>query len=157
MNLNLMTLNARGLNDPGKIDKLRLYMGSTKPTIDVLLVQEHKLRGQKAAELGRLIDRNAIFFYNEAEPGYGELDGIEGASKGGTAILINQRWSFQILASGSLFWGRALWVIFKDHPRGYLGVLNVYAPNDQSERRSFWQTLQEAIPRDVRWILGGGF
>lgn len=60
MKIKLITQNIRGLNDPLAIDNLRNYI--QKNPIDMLFLQEHKLRGTNAANLGRQIWKRATTF-----------------------------------------------------------------------------------------------
>jgi hypothetical protein len=53
MQLTLRSMNVKGLNDHSKIKRLQSYFQFADPKIDCLLIQEHKLIGDKAAELGR--------------------------------------------------------------------------------------------------------
>ena len=103
MQLALYSLNVRGLNDPVKVDRLRGYIRFVKPSPDFFLVQEHKLTGTKAAELGRNLNYQATYFYTEAEPGYNNPRGKPSAGCGGTAVLVNLRWEKHISSSGSFF------------------------------------------------------
>ena len=87
MNLKLSTFYVRGLNDSHKVDQLKSYLKSISPYVDIVLIQEYKLHGEKTADLGRILDRCAVYLFNETEPGYRTLDG---AGCGGTAFLIRQ-------------------------------------------------------------------
>ena len=49
-------MNVKGLNVQGKIKKFQSYLCSINQKIDFLMIQEHKLVGDKAAELGRTLD-----------------------------------------------------------------------------------------------------
>lgn len=46
MEWNIISHNIRGLNDPDNIAKKRSYINFLTPRIDVLMIQEHKLRGR---------------------------------------------------------------------------------------------------------------
>jgi exonuclease III len=157
MLINLSTLNVRGLNDPMKTLRLRNYIKAAQPSIDTLLIQEHKLTGDKALRLGKALDSRAIYLHSDAEPGYNHAQGTNGAGCGGSAILIANKWEKAIASSGSCFKGRALWVILTNLPGGDLGILNIYSPNDQHDRIMLWQELGLTLPRNYRWILGGDF
>lgn len=52
MKWNLITHNIRGLNDPDNIAKERSFIKSPAPKIDVVMNQEHKLRGRVLEHLG---------------------------------------------------------------------------------------------------------
>ena len=151
MNLTILSLNVRGLNDPDKIRRLKNYLDSQIPTFDVCLLQEHKLTGQKAADLGRSLNRQAHYFYTEALPGYSLAD--SGAGRGGTAILVHNR--FNVANSGSIFRGRASWVVLSSIPGGDCGILNIYSPNNPAERKTLWELIPESVPQNCRWTVAG--
>lgn len=52
MKLVLLTHNVRGLNDPDKVSKERYSLNSLIPKADVVLFQEHKMRGIALDNLG---------------------------------------------------------------------------------------------------------
>ena len=104
--------------------------------------------------LARLLDRSVVYLFNEAELGYKSLDG---AGCGGAAFFIHQKWKYQIGSSSSSFKDRVIWIVLKGIPGGDLGILNIYAPNDQHERKELWLSLQEILPKDIRWLVGGDF
>ena len=52
MKLKIITHNLRGLNDPDSITKERCFLTSLAPRVDVIMIQEHKLRGKAMEELG---------------------------------------------------------------------------------------------------------
>ena len=103
MLLNLITFNIRGLNDPQKIQKLRSYIISAQSKIDVLLIQEHKLTGEKASSLDRSLDPHAVYIHVEAEPGYNLTRNDQGVGCGGTTILLPSKWLNTIVESRSCF------------------------------------------------------
>jgi hypothetical protein len=45
MKFNLLTFNARGLNDDAGVDSLHCYLMTFQPRIDIAAIQEYKLRG----------------------------------------------------------------------------------------------------------------
>lgn len=125
MKIKILTHNVRGLNDPLAVANLRTYI--QRNPVDVLFIQEHKLRGNSIANLGRQVWKRAKTFFTEAEPGY-NTDGSN-SGKGGIATFISPRWANHITQTGSLFGGRVQWVILSKLPRGDLGFLNLYAPS----------------------------
>lgn len=57
------------LNDSHKVDYLKSYLKFINPQVNIVLVQEHKMRGEKATDLGRLLDRSDVYLFNGEEPG----------------------------------------------------------------------------------------
>jgi exonuclease III len=51
MKLKLLSYNVKGMNDPASIPMFRNYIQRIN-SLDILLVQEHKLRGPLVHELG---------------------------------------------------------------------------------------------------------
>lgn len=45
MNLQLLSHNVQGLNDVGKVVRLRNYLSPPLHSLDIVCLQEHKLRG----------------------------------------------------------------------------------------------------------------
>jgi hypothetical protein len=52
MKWNSMTHNIRGLNDPESIAKEQCFINSFRPKADIVMLQEHKLRGKNLETLG---------------------------------------------------------------------------------------------------------
>jgi len=124
MKLTILYQNVRGLNDPSAIDTLRNYIH--RDPVDILFLQEHKLRGQNALNIGRMLWKRATTLVTEAEQGY-TATGVS-TGKGGLATLVSPRWSNLISQSSSILGGKAQWLIFSKIQGGELGFINVYAP-----------------------------
>ena len=102
-----MTYNVKGLNNPKKMAKLRSYFDFVQSKLDVCFIQEHKLRERNLDSLARNLFRNALCFHIEAEEGLQHT-----AGKGGLAILLASKWMSSIKSIGSIFRGRAMWIIY---------------------------------------------
>jgi hypothetical protein len=50
--LHLLFYNIKGLNEEEEVRKLRQCILGIFPKVDAMFLQEHKLRGQKAQQLG---------------------------------------------------------------------------------------------------------
>jgi hypothetical protein len=87
-----MTFNTRGLNDPGKQQRLKLYTQAIHLKLDFLFLQENCLKKEKATSLGKFLSHQSTYVYFEAEPAYNNLFHELGAGVGGTAILIVPKW-----------------------------------------------------------------
>ena len=87
MNFKLLSFNVTGLNDPSVVRLLKHYIDSI-PRLDVLFLQEHKLRGHENSNLGRYLWNSAKTWSIEATLGYnnGILDLSDGC--GGIAIML---------------------------------------------------------------------
>lgn len=120
-----------------------------------MFIQEHKLRGQGALNLGRSLWRRATTFCTEAEIGY-TPDGSN-AGKGGIASLIAPKWAKFISQSGSICGGRVHWFILKRLSGGDIGFANIYALHEPHPRRVLWESMARELPNTCRWILLGDF
>lgn len=131
MKFKTLSQNVRGLNDPSALDNLRNYIRQNP--VDFLFLQEHKLRGSGATQLGRSIWKHATTFITGADVGY-SIDG-KNANKGGVATLISLKGMKLIDRQGTVFGGQAHWfTITRDHGRD-LGFVNIYAPREPHLRR----------------------
>jgi len=124
MKLKILFQNVRGLNDPSAIDNLRNYI--QRDPVDILFIQEHKLRGSSALNIGKMLWKRATSLVTEAEQGYTATGGSAG--KGGLLTLVSPKWSNLISQSGSILGGKAQWFIFSKIQGGDLGFIHVYAP-----------------------------
>ena len=69
MKWNFITHNIRGLNDPDNIAKERSFLMSLTPRLDVVMIQEHKLRGRTLENLGTRLMPGYASWILEAAPG----------------------------------------------------------------------------------------
>ena len=69
MKWNLITHNLRGLNDPDCIRKERCFLSSVTSKVDVVLIQEHKLRGSALDHIGTRLMPGYASWVLEAAPG----------------------------------------------------------------------------------------
>ncbi|KAG0573683.1 hypothetical protein KC19_VG200300 [Ceratodon purpureus] len=157
MKLTIYSLNVRGLNDPAKVTRLRNYIQNLQPAPDILMLQEHKLTGEKAAILGRQLNPTYRYLFIAARPGYRNEDRANGAGRGGTATLIQNSLDRFIINSVSLYQGRALWIVLGNIAGYSWGFLNVYSPNDAQERTRFWESILDNLPPNCHWMVGGDF
>jgi exonuclease III len=51
MTLNLLSFNAWGLNEVAAVDSLKLYIQECRSTPDIVLIQEHKSKGDALTKL----------------------------------------------------------------------------------------------------------
>ena len=66
---NIITHNIRGLNDPESIAKERGFFNSLRPRVDIVLIQEHKLRGKALENSGSRLMPGCSSWILEAAPG----------------------------------------------------------------------------------------
>jgi hypothetical protein len=116
MKLNLLTFNVRGLNEDAAMDSLKVYIQDFRPKLDILAIQEHKLRGDALQRLGTWLWRSATFWGLEASLGYGHSQGDQGASCGRVATLVAPQWARLISQSGTLLNNRVHWFVLSRLP-----------------------------------------
>lgn len=90
MKLNLLTINIRGLNDPIAVDVLQGYIRDCNPSLDIVLVQEHKLRGPPLQHIGHRLWGAATVLSADAAARYGHDPHDLGARCGG--IMTPMTW-----------------------------------------------------------------
>lgn len=157
MRLNLLSFNARGLNEPSAVDTLQTYIHDCRPALDILLIQEHKCRGTALTNLGKNLWRQAQCRGLEALPGYGHTEDDSGARCGGVVTFFAPRWSSAVTASESIFGNRVHWLTLSGLPGGDLGIANVYAHITSQDRCNLWEAMIRDLPSHCRWLLIGDF
>ena len=69
MKWNIITHNIWGLNDPENIAKERGFLNSLTPKVDIVMIQEYKLRGKILENLGSRLMSGCASWILEAAPG----------------------------------------------------------------------------------------
>jgi exonuclease III len=87
MKLQLISYNVQGMNNPLAPVQLRLYLQDHIRLLDVLCMQEHKLRGQKFNDFGSQVWRDTLFVGCEASSVYNHTASELGAGSGGLGIF----------------------------------------------------------------------
>ena len=68
MKWNMITHNIRGLSDPESIAKESSFIQLLTPRVDVVMIQEHKLRGKVLENLGSRLMTGCTSWILEAAP-----------------------------------------------------------------------------------------
>ena len=157
MKWNILTHNIQGLNDPDNIAKERSFLQSLTPRIDVVLIQEHKLRGRALENLGSRLMPGYASWILEAAPGERSWLNPNAAGKGGVGIILAQKYAKLVTTHGALYDNRVVWVKLEGIEGGNIGLACVYALNIPTERRHLWHLLVDYLPKDCEWIIGGDF
>lgn len=109
MKLNIMTHNIRALNDPTNILKYNRFLRSISPRVDVLLLQEHKLKGSRVEHLDKRLMPWSIGWILEVEPCYKSWLNPNGAGKGGVGIFLDTKYARLVTSSGAIMNNRVVW------------------------------------------------
>jgi exonuclease III len=155
MKLRLWTQNVQGLNDPHAVNRIKNYYLSKFSSIDVLCLQEHKLRGQNLVDLHFKLWKQAMFLSCDASVRYGHEEDQAGAGCGGLCMFISPKIQHLVHSHGTVDGNQAQWVLFKGIPGGDVAIANIYAPNSFHERIMLWRDLISCLPQGCRWIMGG--
>jgi exonuclease III len=115
MKIHLISQNKQGLNAPTAPQRIRNYFSSYMQHIDIICLQEHKLRGAKLTDLGTKVWRQAHFFGCEASVGYRHEEGEVGASRGGVCLFVNPSIKHLVHSQGVIGGNQAQWVRFTGH------------------------------------------
>ena len=123
--MKVASLNAKGLNDPPKLNSLWSWFFSLD--IDILCLQEHKLH-----------QYSTVQFYRGFTLCYGDI----AASYSGTLTIARSSFSPSVSFNHS---SRCCLGVSITSPFGPLLICNLYGFNDSPTRISLWQYL-ESLP-----------
>ena len=102
MKWNIITHNIRGLNDPDNIARERCFINSLTPRVDIVMVQEHKLRGKALENLDSRLMPGCASWILEAAPGERSWINPNAAGKGGVGILLAHKYARFVTEHGAL-------------------------------------------------------
>jgi hypothetical protein len=71
-------------------------------------------------------------------------------------MLIIETWSSQIVDKGVIVQGRAQYVLLQIG-NDCVGCLNVYAPNSEQDKKTFWEIINNGIPTTDCWCTRDDF
>ena len=157
MKWNIITHNNRGLNDPESITKERCFITALTPKVDVVMIQEHKLRGRSMNNLGNRLMPGCARWILEAAPGKKSWINPNAAGKGRVGILLAYKYARLVTDHGALYDNRVVWIKLEGVEGGIIGIACIYAPNIPTYRRPLWHIMVDALPKDCEWILGEDF
>ena len=122
--------------------------------MDVVLIQEHKLRGSALDHIGtRLMPDYASWVLEaalEKEVGLTPTRPVVG-------ILLNPKYAKLVTEHGGLHDNPVVWIKMEEVEGGNIGVACVYALNIPTDRRHLWYLMMESLLNDCDWIVGGNF
>jgi exonuclease III len=112
MKVRIFSQNVQGLTDPLAPSLLRHYYADKFSQMDILYIQEHKLRNLKLSQLGAHVWKEATFINCVASPTYNHSADDAGAGNGGVGMFIAPRLSHMLHLTGSVGINRAQWATF---------------------------------------------
>ena len=133
MNLKILSFNGRGQNKSDSIRFLRNYISSI-PHLDIVCLQEHKLRLSDVENLNRYLRPCAKAWILDASQGYNNAGLDPGVGCGGISILLDKKWEKFVINSGLVMGNQAQYIVLQGLFGGNLGILNTYTLNNTAHR-----------------------
>lgn len=131
MKLCRISYNSQGLTTRGACLNVNCFIQTFEPRIDFLCVQEHKVRGHVEFLLKQEIWRDALFLISPAFDGVcAHRNPLVPGGHGSLFTAIAPRIKDLISDHGITPSGLGIWVHLQHVSFGQLGIINVYAPND---------------------------
>lgn len=155
MKLVILSHNVRGLNDLDKVIRERYFLNTVTPKADVVLIQEHKMRGRDLDGLGNRLMAGTTSWIPEAAPGERSWINPNAAGKGGVGIILVNKYEKLVSEHGTLYENRVVWIRLVGIEGGNIGIACVYTPSIPTERRHLWHLMMDSHPKDYNWIIGG--
>lgn len=123
--------------------KERNFINSLSPRIDIVLLQEHKLRGSTLDNLGSKLMSGCSSWVLEAAPMENSWINPNAAGKRGVGILLANNYAKLVMAHGALYENRVVWIKMEGVEGGNVGNACIYAPNIPTDRRHLWHIMVE--------------
>ncbi|KAL3682785.1 hypothetical protein R1sor_000807 [Riccia sorocarpa] len=158
MKLAIGTYNVRGIGARSARTKLRNVILSIKPALDVMAIQEHKLRDSNIDFITSTIWPHATVFNLPAADGlHAQRNPLVSGGKGGVLLLVSPTFCPIIVQHGTIPNEGGLWIHFDTADGRKLGLAAVYAPNTPTERTRLWAALDSSLDASRSWFLIGDF
>lgn len=140
-NIHICTINVQGLRDKQK--RQRFYEWVKNQKCDIIFIQESHFDKQLENEL-KQETKNKCFFSNHTS-----------ASRG-VCIMINSKLEYDIIDEYKDNDGRIILLNIEIHGSIY-SFVNVYAPNNETDRKKFFKTLNDFVNKHAigTLIIGG--
>lgn len=140
--MNFISWNVRGLESPDRKYIAKRFLDTISNKDFIML--------QKIKAVDFILDLNLEFIWKDSI----KLCSAHSKGKGGTALLINPKWSKHIVDKGRSPCNSVVWASICINNVTF-GVCSIYAPNEPQERAELWLWIS-SLP-DIPWILGGDF
>ncbi|KAL3682578.1 hypothetical protein R1sor_000600 [Riccia sorocarpa] len=150
------TYNVRGLCSRAARSRLKNVIREIKPSLDILTIQEHKLRENNINFLTSTLWPQATLFNLPAANGtYAERNPLVTGGRGGVLLAVSPAISPLIVNHGTLPLQSGLWIHLDLQDGTKLGVAAVYAPHTSAERALLWEALHSFLHDSRKWIMAG--
>ena len=134
VNLNILTLNVRGISSVMKREKV--YMWCENQNADIILLQETHCTKRKVNNFASSWKGES--FHAVSDSPYSK----------GVSILFRENLNVKINNVHEYLHGRALLLNIEIHRQGFT-VISMYAPNEEKQRAEFFRNLQRWINEKV--------
>ena len=135
MKWNIITHNIRGLNDLENIAKEKEFLNTLSSRADIVMIQEHKLRGRTLNFSGSTLMPEYVSWTLEAAPGERSWLNPNAAGKERMRILMANKFAKLVTANGSLCDHRVVLVKLEVVEGGSIELACIYAPNIPTDGR----------------------
>ena len=143
----------QGFTGRRKRQEIKDVFKHTKPTTDILLLQEVKLPEAACLKQARFLEfKGGSSLWNEST-----FSAQSGRFQGGTGIVLSERLTQIVTHHGVLYPGRAQYVTLNLSVRLQLGIINVYGFSHTGARAMLWNHIAQADLPDITWIVAGDF
>lgn len=143
LSLNILSINVRGLNDKRKREKVFYWL--RKQNVDIIALQETHLGGKSDEWKWKREWNNKSVWTNVSK------------SSKGVAILTGKQSKIELINTKQDPNGRLISVDVKSQGEK-LRIVNVYAPNNDQERKKFIQNeIESHVTKEGKNILVGDF
>ncbi|KAL3700305.1 hypothetical protein R1sor_018327 [Riccia sorocarpa] len=159
MKITVGTYNVRGICARTARTKLKNVIWNFNPAVDILAIQEHKLRKQNINFLTSTLWPQAEIFNLPAIDGiHAQRNPTVTGGKGGEVIIaVNPAISPLIVNNGRLPLNGGLWIHLDTADDLKIGFAAVYAPHSTSERAQLWTEVENSLDRNRKWIFAGDY
>ncbi|KAL3689068.1 hypothetical protein R1sor_015377 [Riccia sorocarpa] len=158
MKLVIGTYNVRGIFARSARTKLKALIQSTKPSLDILTIQEHKLRDTSIDFFSSSIWPNAVLFNLPASDGvHAQRNQHVNGGKGGVIIVVSPSIAQLITGHGTLPNNGGLWLHIDTVEGRRLGFAAIYVPNAAADRAILWESLESSLNTSRSWFAAGDF
>ena len=123
MKWNIIAHNLRGLNDLESITREKYFLIALTPKVDVIMIQEHKLRGKAIESLGNSLMHGYTSWISEAAPEEKSWINSNAAGKGGVGILLSSKYSRLVIEHEALYENRLVWIKLEGVEGGKIGLV----------------------------------
>lgn len=128
----------RGAAGARKRRDLRDFFRNTRPSPDVLMIQEHKLSLKECQQRFKSADfLGGQTFWNDAQ-----YSTANDSFKGGTGIILSPKAVTMLVEHGTIVPGRVQFVTLQLTKELKVGIINIYAHNFTGSRTQLWNTLR---------------